>query len=67
MGKKLCLSSKDKMLGGVCGGISEYFGLDSSLVRIIFVLLCLITKVLVIVYIVCWAVMPADDQDRDRF
>ena len=37
MQKKFCLSSTDKKLGGVCGGIAEYFEIDSLLVRIAFV------------------------------
>lgn len=61
--KKLKLSRKNKMLAGVCGGISEYFGLDPSLVRIIFALLVLLGRgTPVIVYLVCWAVIPLDDE-----
>lgn len=65
MDKKLHLSSTDKKIGGVCGGIAEYFGFDATLVRIITVLLCLMSyNILIIIYIICWAVMPPDDQDR---
>lgn len=68
MGKKLHLSSTDKKIGGVCGGIAEYFGFDSTLVRIVCVLLCFmgfsIAPVIIVIYIVCWAVMPSDDVDR---
>ncbi|WP_431603159.1 PspC domain-containing protein [Clostridium beijerinckii] len=35
MEKRLYLSATDKKLAGVCGGIAEYFGLDSTLVRIV--------------------------------
>lgn len=37
-GKRLTLSD-DRMLGGVCGGLAEYFGLDPTLVRIAYALL----------------------------
>ena len=37
MSKKLYLSKSDKIIGGVCGGIAEYFDIDSTLVRIIIV------------------------------
>ena len=37
--KKLRRTSNDKMIGGVCGGLAEYFGLDSTLVRVAYVLL----------------------------
>lgn len=32
--KKLCRSTKDKKLAGVCGGIAEYFGFDSTFMRL---------------------------------
>ena len=39
MEKKLTLSKNDKMIGGVCGGIGEYFKIDPTLIRILFVLM----------------------------
>lgn len=39
MPAKLRKSRKDKMLAGVCGGIAEYLGWDSTIVRILFVIL----------------------------
>ncbi len=41
MAKKLYRSAGQKMLGGVCGGLAEYFGIDVSLVRLLFVGVCL--------------------------
>jgi len=38
MEKRLCKSSTDKVFTGVCGGIAEYFSIDSFIVRLIFVL-----------------------------
>jgi len=37
--KKIYLSKKNKVLGGVCGGMAEYFNLDPVIIRIIFVVL----------------------------
>lgn len=37
MGQKLMKSSKDKALYGVCGGIAEFFGISSFIVRLLFV------------------------------
>ncbi len=37
--KKLYLSETDKKISGVCGGIAEYFGIDSTLVRLAWVVL----------------------------
>jgi phage shock protein C len=36
--KKLYRSTSDRMVAGVCGGLGEYFGIDPTLVRLIFVL-----------------------------
>lgn len=56
---KLRLSANDKKIAGVCGGIAEYFGLESTLLRIIFVLLVILFRGLPIaLYLICWAVIP---------
>ncbi|MEC9488803.1 MAG: PspC domain-containing protein, partial [Halanaerobium sp.] len=39
MSKKIYRSRRDRVLGGVCGGIAEYFDIDVILVRLLFVLL----------------------------
>lgn len=56
--KKLHKSSTDKALAGVCGGIGEYFGIDSVIVRLLFVLLCLGAGSGLLIYIVCALIMP---------
>lgn len=38
-GKKLYRSQEDKFLLGVCGGIGEYFGIDPTIIRLLWVLL----------------------------
>ena len=37
MEKKFALSSTDKKIAGVCGGLAEYFNIDSLIIRVIFV------------------------------
>lgn len=37
--KKLYRSKTDKMISGVCGGLAQYFGVDTTLVRLVFALL----------------------------
>lgn len=60
--KKLRRTSNDKMIGGVCGGLAEYFGLDSTLVRIAYTLLSICTAFSgVLVYIVLLLIMPEDN------
>ena len=68
--KKLYKSRNDKKIDGVCGGIAEYFGIDATLVRIVWLLLAF-TSVGLIAYIVCAIVMPRDPgvidyRDDDR-
>jgi phage shock protein C len=60
MAKKLYRSAQQKMLGGVCAGLAEYFDLDVSLVRLIFVGLALMTALLpmTLFYLIAWLVIP---------
>jgi phage shock protein C len=59
--RKLVRSIKDKMIGGVCGGIAEYFGWDSTPIRIVWVLATIFTAFAgVIVYIILLLIMPKD-------
>jgi len=62
MAKKLYRSQKHKMIGGVCGGLAEYFDIDVSLVRLLFVALALITALfpMGIFYIIAWIVIPSE-------
>lgn len=64
MNKKLYRSNSDKMIGGVCAGIGEYFDLDSTLVRLAFVLLSLAYGGGIIAYIVCTLVIPERPEDE---
>jgi len=59
MEHKLYRSRKDRMLFGVCGGLAGYFGIDSSLMRIIMVLLGL-TGVGVLMYFVMVIIVPLE-------
>ncbi|NMC66265.1 MAG: PspC domain-containing protein [Acidobacteria bacterium] len=64
MAKKLYRSTKQKMLGGVCGGMADYFDLDVSLIRLIFVGLALLTAILpmVLFYLIAWLVIPSEQK-----
>lgn len=66
MTKKLYLSDTDKKLAGVCGGLGEYLGLDSTLVRIIVALLAFLSfGTAVVAYIVCCFVIPKKPYSKD--
>lgn len=60
MEKKLYKSSTDKKLCGVCGGIANYFSIDSTLVRLGLVAFCILGGSGILAYIICAIVIPDD-------
>lgn len=56
--RKLTLSASDRKIAGVCGGLAEYLGVDSTLVRLVWVLMAL-TGVGLIGYPIAWLIMPS--------
>jgi phage shock protein PspC (stress-responsive transcriptional regulator) len=61
MEKKLLRSRTDKCFGGVCGGFGNFFGMDSTIWRLIFLLGTLFgLGSFILVYIVMWIVIPKE-------
>ena len=58
MSKRLYRSRKEKMIGGVCGGLAEYFDIDPVFVRILFVVAVFAGGSGVLAYIICWIIIP---------
>lgn len=56
--KRLFRSSTDRMLGGVAGGLAEYFGVDSTWVRVAFVASIVLPGPQVLLYLLLWLVIP---------
>ena len=56
--KKLYKSSTDKKLAGVCGGLAEYFNIDSTLVRLGWVVFGLLGGSGLLAYIIAALIMP---------
>lgn len=57
--KRLTRSSRDRIIGGVCGGFAEYTGLDANLIRIVLVAATVLGMGSgVIVYLVGWLLLP---------
>ena len=57
--KRLYRSKKDRMIGGVCGGIGEYLEVDPTAIRVAYALLTLFTAFCgVILYPILWIIMP---------
>jgi len=60
MEKRLYLSDTDKKIGGVCGGIGEFFNIDPTLVRLAWVLITIFSVFFggIIAYMIAWAIIP---------
>ncbi len=62
--KRLSRSMKNKMIGGVCGGMANYFDIDPTLVRVGYILISVFTIFSgVLAYFVLWLVMPVDQEN----
>ena len=56
--KKRLTRSDDKMIGGVCAGLAEYLDIDTSIVRIVWVLMVLFAGFGILLYVILWLIMP---------
>ncbi|HMI53163.1 MAG TPA: PspC domain-containing protein [Candidatus Saccharimonadales bacterium] len=56
--KKLVRSSNDKKIGGVCAGLADYFDVETSVIRIVALILFLIYGVGFLTYIILWIALP---------
>jgi len=62
--RELFRSRSDKILGGVCGGLADYFNIDSLIVRAVWILLVLVGHgAALIIYILAWMLVPAERSD----
>jgi phage shock protein C len=67
--KKLYRSRKDTKIAGVCGGIAEYFNVDSNIIRLLAVLTVFIRGGGIIAYIIAWIIIPlesVEDESSDK-
>lgn len=62
--KRLYRSEKDRMIGGVAGGIAEYFDVDSVVIRIIFVLVSIYGGSGVMIYMILWLIIPTESSNK---
>ena len=60
--KKLLKSSDNKKISGVCAGIAKYFGVDATIVRLIFALCMLFFGFGLAIYLVCLVLMPSEPE-----
>jgi phage shock protein C len=56
--RKLYRSRSQRMLGGVCGGLAEYFNVDATLIRVLFLVLGVFGGTGLVIYVVMWIIVP---------
>jgi phage shock protein PspC (stress-responsive transcriptional regulator) len=62
--KTLLRSRKEKMVGGVCGGLADYFELDVSVIRVLWVIATVVSIGMgILVYIVLFFVLPEESEN----
>jgi len=63
--KKLYRSTKDRWLAGICGGIAEYFELDPTIIRVLFVVFSLFAGGGILAYIILWLIIPQEPETSE--
>ncbi|MBR9681908.1 MAG: PspC domain-containing protein [Candidatus Altiarchaeota archaeon] len=62
--KRLYRSGEDKMIGGVCGGLAEYFEIDPTLVRLAWAVSVFFWGTGVLAYILAWIIVPRNPKHK---
>jgi phage shock protein C len=62
--KKLYLSTSDKKISGVCGGIAAYFSVDPTLIRLLWIVMTIFSGILpgVLAYLIAAIIMPSEPE-----
>jgi len=58
--KKIYRSCRNRIIGGVAGGLGEYFDIDPILIRLVFVILAFAGLSGVLIYLIAWLIIPED-------
>lgn len=62
MNRRLYKSNENKMVDGVCGGIAEFFGIDPTLVRLGWVLFCVLGGSGFLAYLIAAVIIPRNPE-----
>lgn len=60
--KRLYRSREERMLAGICGGLGNYFAVDPTLIRVLFVLLSLVVGGGILTYLILWILIPLEPE-----
>ncbi len=50
--------SRNRKIGGVCGGFAEYFNIDPTIIRLIWAIAVLVYGTGLLAYLICWLIIP---------
>ncbi|MBR9689292.1 MAG: PspC domain-containing protein [Candidatus Altiarchaeota archaeon] len=62
--KRIYRSNKDRVLGGVCGGVADYVGTDPSLVRLMWILGSFLWPPGLSLYFIAWLIVPRNPKHK---
>jgi phage shock protein C len=62
--KRLFRSGKERVLGGVCGGIGEYFNIDPTVVRLLWILFIFAFGAGILFYLIAWLIVPRNPKQK---
>jgi phage shock protein PspC (stress-responsive transcriptional regulator) len=57
---KLARPKSGRLLAGVCAGLARRFGVSTTLVRVLFVLSCILPGPQILIYLVLWLIIPSE-------
>jgi phage shock protein PspC (stress-responsive transcriptional regulator) len=60
MDKRLHRSRTEKMVAGVCGGLAQYFNIDPTIVRLLWVVITIMGGAGILLYVVLWIIVPLE-------
>ena len=63
--RRLYRSRTDRMIGGVCGGLAQFFTIDATIIRLLFVFIALFGGASLLVYLVMLLVVPEEPLPKD--
>lgn len=62
--KRLYRSGRDKMLGGVCSGLGEYFNIDPTLIRLAIIIAVFGAGAGLLAYLIAWIIIPLNPEEK---
>jgi phage shock protein C len=63
--RKLYRSESDRMIAGICGGLGRFFGIDSTLIRLLFILSIFLGGGGIFVYLIAIFIVPLESDRKD--